>query len=245
MDTAAAISRAACPDPHVVCRTQLRPYSIGAWLHMQRCELSFVCGGEHTMGDLLLAVLICSQTHENFAGSLRSSEDAIMREVARFAWRLSGGFFGVWRRRFKRLFRRLVYPEEIIGFDFQTECRAMERYIAEHGGSALVVNDWSRPVTAVKGDIKSKPQTFNTPELMLLFNALTVEQGMPRAEVLDMPLPLARWERAVFCERKDLVNILDGADVAESRGNQSLADMFARKMEDPEYRDAWLRGEVK
>jgi hypothetical protein len=187
MQIAAAIARAAMPDPHTVCSVTLRPYSIGAWLHMQTCQLSFTCGGEHGMGDLLLAVLIGSKTHEDFAGSLR--REGIKRELSSLAWRLSGGFRGVWRRRFKRLaywvcgikslrryrHRFIVHPEEILGFDFQSECRAMETYIAEHGGSPTIVNDWSRPVTAAKAS-DQPPRAIGSPDEMLLLNALTTEQ---------------------------------------------------------------------
>lgn len=243
------------PDPHFVCGVQLRPFCIGHWQHLQRCEISFAVGGEHTLNDLLLAVLICSKTYEDFAGSLQPAD--IMRELSAWHRRLSGGFLGVWKRRMKwalywlcnkverlKRFRSrfIVSPEEVIGFNVQAECKAFEHYIAEHGGSAFIVNDWSRPVTEYEQEQTSKP--LRAPELMVLLNALTAEQGFSESEARKMPLPKARWERAIFCERKGLVSIVSPQDAAEKEESQRRANEHARKMEDPVFAKAFFRGEV-
>jgi hypothetical protein len=61
-----------------------------------------------------------------------------------------------------------------------------------------------------------------------------------------MPLPLARWERAVFAERKDWVSIKSGRDIEEIKSDQERANEFAHRMKtDPEFAAAFLRGEVK
>lgn len=235
------------PDPHTVCGVQLRPYCIGHWLHLQRCEVSFAVGGEHTEGDLLLATLICSKTYEDFAGSLQPVD--LMRELSAWHRRLSGGFSGVWKRRFKftayaicnrfkclKRFRAkfMVSPDDVMGFNVQQECKAFENYISEHGGSAFITNSWARPTTAAKQNQNSEP--MRAPELMVLRDALTVEQGFSETEALNMPLPKARWERAIFCERKGWVRIVTDEDLKEMQSEKQRADAFAQ---------AVMRGEVK
>ena len=205
MDIAAAISRAAMPDPHTVCGVVLRPYCIGHWRLLNRCNISFITDAEHhALGDLLLGVLICSGTHEDFTGSLNTG--GVKRVVSRWRYRLAGGFFGVWKRRRDRLCGKAVYPEEILGFDFPAECKKFQSYLDEHGGSGDVVNDWSRPQTMF--DRESFGKACNAPEMEVIFDALVSELKLTEGEALNIGLPLARWRLATHAERMGWVTIV-------------------------------------
>jgi hypothetical protein len=234
MEIAAAISRAALPDAHVVCGTVLRPYCIGHWLLMQRCGVSFVTDSPaHGLGDLLTGVLICADTYENFAGSLRRG--GIERAMQQWQHRLSGGSFGAIRRRLKRILamtnasNKSAVPtvEEIVGFNFHEQCDAFQNYIDQHGGGWVRVNDWSIPSTKVpvsdKGD-----RTIHSPPFMVLLDALVSEVGLSESEVLNMPLPMARWRWAIHGERKDRLVLQTDETAAIDAENRKLADEFAR-----------------
>src|SRR5688572_30214618 len=70
----AAFNKAADPGPHQVLGLELLPFSIGHFILLQKHGSVFVSqdGGEPEISDLLLTVLICSQTYEEAKKSLRS-----------------------------------------------------------------------------------------------------------------------------------------------------------------------------
>ena len=70
----AAFIDAADPKPHRVLGLALLPFSIGHFILLQRHQSVFVSqdGGQIGIEDLLLAVLICSQTYEEARKSLSS-----------------------------------------------------------------------------------------------------------------------------------------------------------------------------
>lgn len=70
----AAFIEAAEPRPHRVLGLELLPFSIGHFILLQKHESVFVSQSGGTIGieDLLLAVLICSQSYEDAKKSLTS-----------------------------------------------------------------------------------------------------------------------------------------------------------------------------
>lgn len=230
MTPAAAISRAASPPTHYVCGVPLRPYCIGHARHLLGAGVSFVTGAYHQMPDLISGILVCSESYEGFAGSLQSG--SMERAIALWNRRLSGGVFGAWRRRFKRLAYRLtknprfmVTPRDVVGFDFVEECRKFEHYIDEHGGGEFRVNDWSVPNTA--STHKEPTASVQAPPTEQLLSALVSEAGLDESEVLNMPLPLARWKWAIHAERKGWCKFVNTTIKDEA---QESANDFARRV---------------
>lgn len=238
MTPAAAISRAASPPTHYVCGVPLLPYSIGHARHLLGAGVSFVTGAYHQMPDLISGILVCSESYEGFAGSLQRGE--MERAIARWNRRLSGGFFGVWKRRGKRVAywlcnrvpilrsyraRFLVTPRDVIGFDFVEECRKFEHYIDEHGGGEFRINDWSVPNTA--STHKEPTAAVQAPPTEQLLSALVSEAGLDESEVLNMPLPLARWKWAIHAERKGWCKFVNTTIKDEA---QESANDFARRV---------------
>lgn len=238
MSPAAAISRAACPPTHVVCGVPLRPYCIGHARHLLGAGVSFVTGSYHQMADLIVAILVCSESYESFAGGLQRGE--VERAIALWQRRLSGGFFGVWRRRVRRALywgcsrvpalhrhraKFLVTPRDVIGFDFVEECQKLEHYIDDHGGGEYRINDWSVPNTA--SVVKENPAKIQAPPTEQLLSALVSEAGMDESDVLNLPLPLARWKWAVHAERKGWCVFVDKTVKDEA---QESANDYARKV---------------
>lgn len=223
------------PDTHVVCGVALKPFCIGHWLHLNRFEVSFVNAEakEHTLGDLVLSVMVCAESHESFTQGLTSGR--IDRVAARWGRRLSGGWTGRLRRWLRqKLTKRIPTPDEIIGFNFFDECDKFARYLSDHGATPLVVNDWSRPTSVAL--VKSGGKLY-APELMVLLNLLTSELGIPEKEALNMPLPKARWTWAIHAESKGWSRI---ADPDELDADQQQANEFAAKVfANPDNPEKW------
>src|ERR1041385_8779712 len=168
MTIAASIARAALPEKFVVCGVSLRPFCIGHWLNMTRFDCSFLNGeAQHTLGDLLIAVLVCSESYESFQDSLLTGD--IDRAMERWQFRLSGGWRGLFKRRWKRLRGGMPEPVECLGIDLANSCEEFQRYLDEHGAGLMRVNDWSIPVT--KMDEKNAI-SINGPPYMVLLDAL-------------------------------------------------------------------------
>lgn len=64
----AAFFKAAIPEPFVILGLRLKPFSLGHYILMNRFEVAFVAAGEATadIPDLVLGVLICSKTYDDF-----------------------------------------------------------------------------------------------------------------------------------------------------------------------------------
>ncbi len=219
MNVQAAIARAALPETYVVCGTRLKPFSIGHWLTLQRFDVSFVGESDHTLGDLLIGILVCSDTYEGFIESLRAGE--IDRAMKQWQYNLSGRLWGVLCRWWKRLRNKIVEPHECLGIDLAAACEQFQSYVNEHGGGLIKVNEWSVPVTK---SVQGEAMQINAPALAVLLDALISECGMNRSEVLNMSLPAARWHWAVHAERKGWVNLMD---VDEMKEDRRMADEFA------------------
>jgi hypothetical protein len=226
MDIQHAISLAAMPEPHYVCGVKLRPFSIGHWLLCQRFDVSFLCGTDHELGDLLLGCLICSDSYTGFNRSLENCD--VSKVMSDWRYRLAGGALGVWRRRWKKLRGKLIEPRDIIGFDFFDECSKFQAYLDAHGMGWSFPNEWSVPRTVSTDQQPGQP--LNSPGVMALLDALTVDLRIPVGEAMDMPIALARWRWAVHAERKGLVKVLIPQSQEEAEEDQKAADEFARKV---------------
>lgn len=223
MNLQAAIARAALPESHVVCGVTLKPFCIGHWLHLNRFDVSFVTGAtDHTLGDILIAVLVCSDSYEGFMESLKRG--GIDRVMMQWQHKLSGGMSGVWRRRWAGWRGRHIEPNELIGFDLAEACGHFQRYLDEHGGGMERVNEWSIPITkATVGE--GSHNVIYAPGFMVLLDALTSDLGLCESEALNVGLPWARWRWSIHAERKGWCNLVD-AD--ESHADQSAANDFAK-----------------
>ncbi len=58
--------QAAIPEPVTLLGQQLEPFSLGHWVILERFECAYVCGGALTIPDLMLGVLVCCHTYEEF-----------------------------------------------------------------------------------------------------------------------------------------------------------------------------------
>lgn len=217
------------PDAHVVCGVELKPFCIGHWLNLNRCGVSFVntAAEFHMLEDLLTAVLVCSETYEGFARSLRSG--GVGRSIYRWQRRLSGGYFGALGRKWRTWRGKLIEPREIIGFDFSEQCVAFQSYLNEHG-YGTPVNDWAIPLSLPTNPDK-QARSLSSPPLMVLVDALISELNLALSDALNLPLPFVRWMWAVHAERKGWCSVVGEMDMAEAKENQKLADDFARKLQ--------------
>ena len=63
------------PEPVTILGQDLRPFSLGHYLLLQRLECAFVCEDkEPLLGDLLLGLLVCGNTFEGAQELLRRAE---------------------------------------------------------------------------------------------------------------------------------------------------------------------------
>ena len=218
------------PETHVVCRAALKPFCIGHWLHLVAGDSSFVTGARRTLGDLYFAVLVCSQSYEDFAGSLARLD--IERAMLQWHNRLSGGFSGRLRRAWKRQRGIVVTPGDVLGFDFAAECAAFERYLNAHIGDILTgdrPNEWCAPKRWKSGDDSTDQP--GSPYFVALLDCATNELGLTQGEALNAPIPWLRWRWAVYSERHGQTRIVTDEALAEARRDQELANEFARKVE--------------
>lgn len=182
---------------------------------LHRFGISFVTGANHGLGDLLLATLVCANSHADFNALMGGNLEAAVRH---WRWRLSGGLIGLIRRKFAKA----VTPEDVLGFSFHRSCAAFEEYITAHGGTGIRANDWCAPITrqTKEGD----GGNIGSPEWALLCDVLTRDFGYTAQQAWDMPIVEARWRWAVSAERKGSLSIVD----AESdRSDTTEANKFA------------------
>jgi hypothetical protein len=224
VNIAASIAQAALPDTHTVCGVRLRPFSIGHWLYLTRFNVSFVVSDSetHTLGDLLMGVIVCSDTWAGLQTSLLNGD--LAKAVKGWRKSLTGGLIGQWRRQWRRMRGHIVGPYEVLGVDFPIECRNFQNYIDTFGGGIERINDWSIPIT--KEIQIGKPHPTKSPGVMLILDALQSEIGMKFNDIIDMPIPFVRWLFAVHCERACRSTIVD---IDEMNEDQKRADEIAKQ----------------
>lgn len=177
--------------------------------------------------DLLTAVLVCSESYEGFARSLRSG--GVGGSIYRWQRRLSGGYWGALSRKVRTWRGKIVEPREIIGFDFPEQCNEFQGYLNEHG-YGTPTNDWAIPLSIpAKSDKEAK--AFSSPPLMMLVDGLISDLNLSLSDALNLPLPFVRWIWTVHAERKGWCSVVGEMDLAEAQENQKLANEFARKFE--------------
>lgn len=211
------------PESHSCCGVGLRPLSIGHIQKLWRFDVSFVnpASSYHGIGDLLLAVLICSRTHEEF----QSIKD-IEKEVKQWRNRLNYGIAGWIGRRVRKLLSKEVTSKHILGIDLEKEAEAFQCYMDAHGCGLSRINDWSRPATRSNYDSKSGG-IIRSPEWFLLLTALLSDFNMPLEKALDLPIAYVRWLSAAKAERSGQVSVVDVDELTEDK---RLADEFAKKV---------------
>ena len=71
------------PEPVTILGQDLRPFSLGHYLLLQRLECAFVCEDkEPLLGDLLLGLLVCGNTYRH---------PAVLAKMAATLDHISGG----------------------------------------------------------------------------------------------------------------------------------------------------------
>jgi len=58
--------QAAIPEPVTLLGQKLEPFSIGHWILLERFDCSYIKGGDATIPDLMLGVLICCHKYDEF-----------------------------------------------------------------------------------------------------------------------------------------------------------------------------------
>ena len=229
MTTAQCIAIASKPDTHIVLGVRLKPFCVGHWMTLCANDAAFFSNHTPQLSDLIFSVLVCSESYEGFNATIDSGDFG--KSIRRWAYRLSGGFVGVWKRRWKRITGRPLDVAEICGFNYQDELAKFQSYLDEMGATPHVVNKWARPVTKHIGE--SSPANYESPEMVLIVNFLTSEMGFSESAALNMPLPLARWKIATHAERKGSVRIVnvDEEKIEQERANKFAEDYFAGRVQ--------------
>lgn len=221
MQLSELISIAQKPPTYTVCGVNLLPFSLGHQFHLERCGVSFVTGSRHELGDLRLAIAICSHTAEGFS-------EIVARDGLRswmFSWHryLSGGHVGWMKRAIKRATGKYVLPDEVLGFNLVSSIVAFERYMCDHGGGNYRTTEWGRPRSMFKVSPKAQERLY-APELRVLADSLLTELALNESVVMNMPLCEARWRWAIHTERKGWSRLVDRK---EQEADQAMADAAA------------------
>jgi hypothetical protein len=216
----AAIAHAFAPDDYVIAGVRLRPLSVGHVALLERCQSSFVTGEDHTIGDLLTSVLVCSAPHEDALARLKSGE--LQREVMRWQRRLSGGLRGRILRGVRLACGEAVTPQEVLGLNLKESAAHFESYIEAHGGNGRTVNEWACPSCELLGE----GATFrpSLPEWALLLAGLIADLSCSKSDALNTPIVEARWMLAALGERRCALRVRDVEEWAEEKRQ---ADEFA------------------
>lgn len=227
MNIAACIAKAALLEPHSVCGVRLRPFCIGHWIYLTRFNVSFLNkdAERHTMGDLILGIVVCSETWEGFQSGLLAGDLSSL--IRWWTDRLSGGWKGRLRRRIRKLRGFIALPEEITGINLINECARFQTYLDYHGAGWQAAYEWACPVSIENVATKGQATPARAPYPMHLLDGLISEIGLSFNEAINLSLPLARWLWAVHVERKGLASIVD---MEEHLKDQEKANEFARKV---------------
>jgi hypothetical protein len=197
----AAFAKAAIPDPVVCLGIPLKEFSLGHLLLLRRHECSFLTGEVATLGDLLLAVLLCSQ---DFAGGQKLLNDPdLHKDIALWRRRLAGPWWVRW-----------VKPRPI---NFLQASKLFEDYlIAAH----------QFPV--VQAEMRQDNKPVGSPWPLLTLCGLMARLHLPLNEAVNMPLPLARWLVAGAGEVDGAVTIVDPTELeaAKKEADEFAAELF-------------------
>jgi hypothetical protein len=205
----------------------MKPLSPGHWLLLHHFDIAFITGQEVTLGDLLLALLICSQSYEDIA---RDGMEANRLEKAMRQWqnKLAGGWRGKVRRRIKKARGEIIRPSEYLGFEFGPEVALFSNYLRDQGAFAPQsdANQWAWPLTARTKELEDDNE-INTPEPFLLVAAAMGDLGMSLRIALNSSLALLRWLLAANQERKGGIVV---KDLDEEIEEQEEANRYAKEV---------------
>ena len=187
------------PAPPVVCGRQLKVLSIGRYRLMSRLKVAFVAETERTAaaGDLLMGVLICSLSCDEFMELL--AEPDFKEQVQRWGRRM--GFFppqwfswpviGKWLEKY---FGQLIAEADA---EFLAEqMQLFQQYIVEGSktppywdespGERVSGAHWSQSIEAV----------------------LREHQGWTKQEIAEKPLTKALWDYFKHMENQGMVRLM-------------------------------------
>lgn len=219
MNLARSIAFAALPERVSVLGCTLKDFTISHWIWLNRFEVSFVTGADdHSIGDLLLSVLICQSTHKGFAESLENG--TAEKRLLQLRRRLTGGTAGRIVRALRRFRGQSVTVDDVLGFDITEECAKMAKHIDAH---CFLRSDWATPNTAQVDSPEMRK--VNSPAPILYLTALMAELGMSFDDAVNTSIPMARWLVAVNAERAGRITVLDNDEIREDKRK---ADEFAQ-----------------
>lgn len=194
MDSEAAFLEAAVPEPVILLRQQLLPYSLGHDILLHRAGSPFVTRvAVPDLDDLYLAVLVCCQTYKEAMATWRLPEEE-------------------WREKLQR-WKKLVGPVSTITamemvVDFQ-------KYIAD----GCKCPRFREVLRAGQGARRRPGANWR----VILMNCLTGDLNWTREEALNEPLAAAQWAYCAWWERKGTIHLAT-EDARERQRVQEEAD---------------------
>lgn len=171
--------QAQVPEPVQVLGVRLRPLSLGHIILLHRFECAFLTGGTPGFDDLVLGILICSQTFDDFVELADSSEFTATIKRLRRKW-FSGLFGFFWR-----------VP------DVATRTRIFVDYLKD---GMTGPEYWSDP---------KHISTSNAPGWASVKVSLIRRFGMTESEALNRPYRLSLFDLAVAAEQDGMIRIYD------------------------------------
>jgi hypothetical protein len=191
----AAYFRAAIPEPFRILGLRLEPLSLGRYLLLRRFGCAFICDDEATAGmpDLLLGLVICSMSVDEFLESARSGRmgkdiHRWGRRVCPQAWIGMLPFIGQWWRR-----THMADAMEKMKL-FKSYIKAgseVPLYWDEDEGQRVSASHWSQGIEI----------------------ALRRELGWSREEINEAPLTKALADYFKFAESQGLVRLMTEEEI--------------------------------
>lgn len=204
-----SIFEAALPQPYRVLGIKLKPFCLGHYLLLRRHGCAFVADEQAraTREDLIFAVLVCSQSFDEFQSWINDGKVSAWeqcKELARFATfrsstaEMLAAFGG----------RRWQYETLRIGravglFDLKEKCELFQRYLEEHTREPKV---WfEKEPTTESGSHWSHS----------VFVVLTGNLGFTRDQALSMPLHEALLHYFKHAENNGIVTLMTAEEIPQ------------------------------
>jgi hypothetical protein len=196
------------PEPPVCCGRTLKPLSIGRYRRMARFKVAFVGESEShaSAGDLLMGVLICSMTCEQF--DIAVAHPKFIARVKR--WGRRQGFFppGYFKWPFIGRFLSRIASEAIAEADaahLQRQISIFQKYIVE-GAPDLSARFWNDPEHE---GASGSHWSHNIESVMREF------QNWTGLEIDEQPLSKALWDFYKHLENRGMGRFLTEDEIKE------------------------------
>lgn len=208
-------------EPYTILRLDLRPLSIGRYRRLAFHRVAFVAQGEAkaTLGDLLLGVIICSRTCEEFdelANKPHLLEKLIQkwfRKVSPLSWLACPSRLpkiGKYWYRFIRDTKHEKMWRKKRCFDFIESSRIFHRYIRES-------QEMPRIYSKASSDKTSHAHWVDSVELVL-----RKELNWTSKEINEAPLSKALADWVSWAESQGLIEIYTEEDVTRAEHNTGI-----------------------